>query len=151
MAEVVVPEIDDLYYHQHLVEDPKTMSFSKPISFGREKWEEFYKREVDRDPSEKFLAYIFCDACMDFTGEISYKYDENVGGFLSFILIDANHRRDGYGKEALRLLKIEASNNDIHKFYALLDKNNNDGKGFVEKMGYELIDDKDKLLYMLDF
>ena len=58
MAEVVVPEIDDLYYHQHLVEDPKTMSFSKPISFEKEKWEAFYKEEVDRDPSEKFLAYL---------------------------------------------------------------------------------------------
>ena len=104
MAEVVVPEIDDLYYHKRLVENPKTMSFSEPISFGEEKWEAFYKAEVDRDPSEKFLAYIFCDDCMDFTGEISYKYDEEVGGFLSFILIEAKHRHDGYGKEALRLL-----------------------------------------------
>lgn len=151
MAELIVPTVEELSYHKKLVESPKTMSFSAPIEFPEEKWEEFYKEEVDRDPSERFLAYIFCDGCMDFTGEVSYRYDEEYQGYMAFVLIEKKYRNDGYGEEGLRLLKKEAKNNDIDKFYVRLDKENEAAIRFVEKMGFELIDDKDKLMYLLDF
>lgn len=153
MAFLIVPEKEELSFRKKLHESKGTMAYAHGTeAFPENQWDDFYHRYVQADPKDEMYRLVFCDGCMQFTAETSWKKDPELNGYLLDILVKGDMRREGYGEEALRLMKGEAISHDIHTFYARVTSDNQDGMKFLEHEGFQKIrEEHDKVLYRLDF
>lgn len=153
MAFLIVPEKEELSFRKKLHESKKTMAFAHQTEeFPETEWDDFYQKHVQADPKDELYRLLFCDGCMAFTAETSWKKDPELNGYVLNILVKGDMRREGYGKESLRLMKGEAISHGIHTFYAKVAPDNTDAQKFLEHEGFQKIKEgKDTLLYRLDF
>ncbi len=136
MALLIKPEIDELAYRRKLLASDKTMAFAGgPRSFEKEEWQTFYDACVDTDPAQSFYGFVFCRSCNDFTGSASYAVDPETGECRIFILIHGSHRKEGYGRWAVRLLKEKAAENHIRSLHAYV-RREWQADGFLKKTGF---------------
>ena len=111
-----IPALDELWYRQQLMEDPKTMSYNKGcapfegydsktgcIAFPKEEWQSWYEYFIDSEP-ERFYAYIVRLEDGTFLGEVNVHKNESAGWYETGIVLEAKYRGMGYAEEALRLL-----------------------------------------------
>lgn len=153
MAFLIVPEKEELAFRQKLHESRNTMAFAHGTdAFPKSEWDSFYHKHVQADPKDELYRLLFCDGCMAFTAETSWKKDPDLNGYLLNILVKGDMRREGYGRETLRLMKGEAISHGIHSFYARTTSDNTDAEKFLEKEGFRKIrEENDAVLWKLDF
>ncbi len=152
MARLIVPELNELNYRKKLLEHKGTMAFHHgTIPFPKEEWQEFYHEWVNQDQAQKYFAYIYCGGCEDFTGMVSYCYDEELKGHVIDVLIEKSRRRCGYGTSGIRLMKDVARQNQISRFIAPLPKDS-EAIPFLEKNGFQKDHETDhSAVYVLNF
>lgn len=152
MARLIVPELQEMKYRKILLENKGTMAFHNgTIPFPEEEWQGFYREWVGQDPSRKYFAYIYCGGCEDFTGMVSYRYDEDQDGHVIDVLVEKSRRRCGYGTSGIRLMKDIAKQNHISRFIAPLPKGS-EAVPFLEKNGFQKDrETDDSVIYILNF
>lgn len=110
-----VPKIEELDYRKHLLADKPTMSYNHAyggtIDFNESKWQDWYERWMN--DATRFYAYIKIQDY--YVGEVAYHLEGDK--VLCDVLIEAQYRRLGYGKQALSLLEEVAKNNKIKELY----------------------------------
>lgn len=97
-----VPNKDELRFIKELWEDPETMlEVGGPISWEWHKYEEWFKNRIRLNPNNHYYCLIF-NFDDQLVGEVSYRLidQEKMIGAQN-IKIKANHRRNGYAKDAL--------------------------------------------------
>ena len=153
MAFLIVPEKEELSFRKKLHESKKTMAYAHGTeSFPEKDWDSFYAKNVQADPKDELYRLVFCDGCMEFTAETSWKKDPELNGYLLDILVKGDMRREGYGQESLRLMKGEAISYGIHTFYAKITPDNTDARKFLEHEGFQKQkEENNTVLYRLDF
>lgn len=152
MARLIVPELNELNYRKKLLENRGTMAFRNGIiPFPKEEWSSFHQEWVGQDPGRKYFAYIYCGGCEDFTGMVSYCYDEELAGHVIDVLVEKSRRRCGYGTSGISLIKDIARQNHISRFIAPLPKDS-EAIPFLEKNGFQKDhESEDSVVYVLDF
>lgn len=81
--------------------------------FQKEDWPAFYDHDVEADVKERVYRYIFCPKCNDFTGEVSWQYNQERNRYEIYILVSSSMRLEGYGRKGINLLKQMAAENGI--------------------------------------
>ena len=112
------PHFDDLWFRQHLLSDPDTMSYNHAwggtIQFTEEKWKDWFDRWIANPSGERFYRYVTLDRSRVFIGEAAWHHDTERDLWLADIIIYYRHRGHGYGYAALKLLCNEAKKKGIH-------------------------------------
>lgn len=128
MLEMFRPDIEDLWFKEELLSDEETMSYNYDyggcIPFPKEKWNSWYERWLKDDDGRHFYRYLRESDTGGFIGEIAYHYDEELGMYLADIIIHAEYRGKGYGRQGLQLLCTAAKDNGIEVLYDSININN---------------------------
>ena len=119
MLTLYTPSLDDLWFRQRMLEDPKTMAYNRAwggtIPWPREAWQPWYEHWVVHPEGKRFYRYLK-DEDGIFVGEIAYHRDEQ-GMCQADVIVYAPLRGKGYGREGLRLLCQAARKNGIDVLY----------------------------------
>ena len=112
------PTLDDLAYREKWLNDPETMfynhAYGGTIPFPRERWADWYARWIG-DEGECYYRYLRLEDRGEFVGNISYHYDEEFGEYLCEVLISAQYRGRGFGRQGLALLCEAARVNGVKR------------------------------------
>lgn len=122
MLKLHIPTFEELNYRESLLKDPSTMEYNSGydlgmpnydintgcIDFNKDYHESWYSRWVNVD--KKFYAYLLDETTNNFIGEVSFRFDDDLDGYMIGITIEAKHRGKGYSKEGLKLLCEKAFN-----------------------------------------
>lgn len=113
------PLPQDMWFRQKLLADEQTMTYNHAwggtIDFPQERWKSWYSRWVNGRDNERFYRYVTADS--EFVGETAYHFDKELGVYLADVIIHAEKRGRGYGKQALLLLCESAGQNGVTKLF----------------------------------
>lgn len=112
-----VPDYEELWYRQRLMQDPDTMGYNKGyelnftgyeketgcIAFPEADWADWYAYFIGQEP-RRFYAYIVRETDGAFIGEVNVHKNQSSSWYEMGIVLEAKYRGKGYAKEALRLL-----------------------------------------------
>lgn len=114
------PQLSDLWFRQKMLADEDTMSYNRAwggtVSFPREVWEEWYSRWLSGTDGRRFYRCVKNEKG-DFVGEIAYRYDDELHGYVLNVIICSEYRGLGYGSEALEALINAARESGISEVY----------------------------------
>lgn len=113
-----IPQCQDLWYRQKLLNDPDTMSYNKGynidcegyhkdtgcIDFPEERWQEWYSWWCINQEPKRFYAYITLSDNGVFIGEVNLHKNDTAPWHEMGIVLKAEYRGQGYSDEALKLL-----------------------------------------------
>ena len=112
------PQLNDLALREAWLNDPETMSYNHAyggtIAFPRERWADWYARWIG-DEGERYYRYLRLGDGGEFVGNISYHYDEAFGEYMCEVLISAQYRGRGFGRQGLALLCEAAKANGVKR------------------------------------
>ena len=130
-----VPSVRELGYREKILSDPDTMSYNRGydlgfegyhrdtgcIDFPESEWQDWHAWFIGREP-ERFYAYVQKREDSAFVGEVNLHRNRDAQYDMG-IVIEAGHRGNGYGEEALGLLlqyafetmKADAVRNDFEE------------------------------------
>lgn len=116
------PGLEDLWFREKLMNDPKTMSYNEAwggtIPFPKEKWNDWYDRWIiHRGGNKRYYRYLLDTENDEFVGEIAYHLDSEKNIYLASIIIYSEYRGKGYGKSGLSLLCQAAKENGCIELY----------------------------------
>lgn len=121
MLQLYIPKYEDLFFRQKLISDPKTMSYNQKwggtIDFPKEVWQDWYDWWLVNHENKRFYRYLQETETNSFVGEIAYHYDEDIALYIADVIVLAEYRGNGYGKEGLRLLCDAAKENGVKVLY----------------------------------
>ena len=113
------PALDELDFRQRLLSDPETMAYNHAyggtIDFPRARWEDWYARWVENGAGERFYRYLYHTAGRTFVGEAAYHYDSEFGACVCDVLVSAEYRGRGFGRQGLELLCGAARENGVKR------------------------------------
>lgn len=113
------PKLDELGFRQRLLGDRSTMSYNHAyggtIPFPEDRWTDWYVKWVENATGERFYRYLFDKAGQVFVGEAAYHYDEEFGSYICDVLISAQCRGRGFGRQGLALLCAVAKANGVKR------------------------------------
>ncbi len=131
-----IPEYNELWYRQKIMQDPDTMSYNKGydmdfdgydketgcIAFPEREWADWYDYFVGNEP-ERFYAYVVRKSDGEFIGEVNVHKSKYNNWYEMGIVLEAKYRGNGYSSEALWLLlqhafedmNAEAVHNDFEE------------------------------------
>ena len=121
MGEITLhrPSLDELGFRQSLLGDAETMAYNHAyggaISFPQERWADWYARWVEAGPDERFYRYLYHKESGQFVGEAAYRYDGEFDGYVCDVLVSAQHRGQGFGRQGLALLCAAAKENGVKR------------------------------------
>lgn len=108
------PGLQELSFRQRLLGDPVTMAYNHAyggtIAFPRERWADWYRRWVEA-PDRRFYRYLSAEGA--FVGETAYHWDEELDGYVCDVIVLAECRGRGYGRQGLELLCGAAKANGV--------------------------------------
>ncbi len=137
MLELYIPKLSELWFRQKMLEDPATMSYNQgyggTIAFPEERWDGWYQRWIQQCDGTRYYRYLRDGN--DFVGEIAFHLEG--GRWLADVLIDAEKRGRGYGREGLRLLIAEAEKSGIEELCDNIASDNGAGIALFKAMGFE--------------
>ena len=112
-----IPAFAELAFRQQLLADADTMQYNHAyggtISFPPERWEYWYQRWILDSSDNYFYRYVFDEALGQYVGEVAYHLDTDTDDYLCDVLIHAQYRHRGYGRQALQLLCDAARENGV--------------------------------------
>lgn len=117
MEKVVLyqPALEELNLRQRLLADPKTMAYNHAyggtIDFPKDRWEDWYARWVEDGTGDRFYRYLRRESDGKLVGEAAYYYDKTLGEYVCDVLVAAQYRGRGYGRQGLELLCAAAKEN----------------------------------------
>lgn len=113
------PQLAELDFRKSCLGDPETMSYNHSyggtIDFPRECWTDWYARWVEGETGERFYRYLCLEASQTFVGEAAYYYDGEFGEYICDVLISAQYRGQGFGRQGLDLLCAAARENGVKR------------------------------------
>lgn len=112
-----IPEYDELWYRQKIMEDPETMDYNKGydmdfegydrstgcIAFPKQEWADWYDYFINQEP-ECFYAYIARESDGRFIGEVNVHMSDDNDWYEMGIVLEGKYRGKGYAVAALKLL-----------------------------------------------
>ena len=115
--ELYVPEPEDLWFYQKMMNDPATMSYNAGLDLSFDGYHrdtgcidypddvlpDWYNRWIGKEP-ERFFAYIRRCEDGEWIGDVHFRYDPEKDWHDMGILIFAPYRGRGYATGALKLL-----------------------------------------------
>lgn len=111
------PEFSELWFRQELLADPETMAYNHAwggtVCFPPERWEKWYCRWLGGD-ARYFYRYLK-NAEGKFVGEAAYHFEDSR--FLCDVIILAQERGKGYGRNGLELLCRAAKERGLTEVY----------------------------------
>ena len=114
------PSLEDLWFRQKMMADPKTMSYNHAwggtIPFPKEEWHDWYDFWIVKHESKRYYRYLK-DNTGRFIGEISYHYDNERNIYVTDVIVYALYRGKGYGGIGLNLLCSAAKKNGVDVLY----------------------------------
>lgn len=119
MEKVVLycPRLEELDFRRALLADPETMAYNHAyggvIDFSRERWADWYGRWVENRAGERFYRYLRRESDGTPLGEAAYRYDNEFGEYICDVLVAAQYRGRGYGRQGLELLCAAAKENGV--------------------------------------
>ena len=132
------PLVEDLWFKEKLMNDEETMSYNHAwggtIPFPKEKWKVWYDKWLINHENKRYYRYVKENDV--FIGEIAYHFDEERKIYIADVIIYADYRGRGYGKEALMLLCKQAKENGVQELYDDIAIDNPSVSLFV-KCGFE--------------
>ena len=115
------PTLSELWFREKFMGDPETMSYNHAwggvIPFPREQWKSWYERWLVRHEDKRFYRYLKDAETGLFVGEIAYHLDEGRNIWLADVIVAAEYRGRGFGREGLRLLCRAAAERGIETLY----------------------------------
>ena len=113
------PELEELSIRSRLLSDPETMQYNHAyggtIDFPRERWADWYARWLEGRMGAHFYRYLCHEESGAFVGEAAYHYDGAFGEYLCDVLVSAQYRGRGFGRQGLELLCEAARENGIKR------------------------------------
>lgn len=113
------PSLEELSFRRSLLSDPDTMAYNRAwggtIDFPRERWADWYKRWLEDASGARFYRYLYDPQLGTFVGEAAYHLDEELGGYVSDVIVSARYRGRGYGAQGLALLCQAAKANGVSR------------------------------------
>ena len=114
------PSLEDLWFRQEMMADPKTMSYNHAwggtIPFPKEEWHDWYDFWIVHHENKRYYRYLK-DNRGRFIGEIAYHYDSNRNLYIADVIVYAPYRGKGYGGAGLDLLCNVAKQNGVDVLY----------------------------------
>ena len=111
------PELSDLWFREHFMNDPETMSYNNAwggtIPFPETDWAEWYDRWLIHHDNKRFYRYLKDSDTDMFVGEAAYHYDEARKIWLADVIVASAYRGHGYGTQGLHLLCQAAATHHI--------------------------------------
>ena len=105
-----IPYHKDGWFYVKMISDPKTMAYNATwfppngcIPNAQEEWEKIYS-SWNIPNSKKFYAYLRRITDGEFVGDVNYHYNAEQDWYDMGIVIYADERGKGYGKQGLQLL-----------------------------------------------
>ena len=112
--ELYVPCREDGWFYVRLMSDPATMSYNSPwfppdgcIPDPESGWNDILSGWIGREP-ERFYAFLRRKPDGAFVGDVNYHRNHELDRHDMGIVIFAQERGKGYGKQGLRLLLDKA-------------------------------------------
>jgi GNAT superfamily N-acetyltransferase len=130
MPDLMIPEDDELDFHEHMLENKSSVRNIRIIP-GQDpaEWKEHWQ---DEDTSDMCYRLVYCSGCGYFVGDTGYRrIDETVADLWLMVLGDM--RRDGYGSAVLKLMGKLAKKNGIEQFRVILQKDHPDLSFFTNR------------------
>ncbi|MBQ6602226.1 MAG: GNAT family N-acetyltransferase [Eubacterium sp.] len=111
------PKLKELWFRQKFMSDEDTMSYNHvwggTIPFPESDWEDWYEHWLVNHGNNRFYRYLADTKNGTFVGEAAYHFDEKRKFFLADVIVAAEYRGKGYGREGLRLLCDAAKANGV--------------------------------------
>lgn len=111
------PKMGELDARERWLGDPETMAYNHAyggtISFPRERWADWYARWLEDGAEKRFFRYLRREVDGIFVGCVSYHYDGEFGAYLCEVLVAAQYRGRGYGRQGLDLLCKAAKEHSV--------------------------------------
>ena len=105
-----IPRPEDGWFYVKMLSDPGTMAYNAPwfppdgcIPDAPSRWQDITASWIGREPL-RFYAYLQRTADGVFIGDVNYHYSPENNWWDMGIVIHAQERGKGYGKEGLLLL-----------------------------------------------
>lgn len=121
MLKLYKPQLEDLWFREALMNDPETMSYNRAwggtIPFPKEKWSDWYRKWITEPEGKRFYRYLLWQETNQFVGEIAYHFDHLNNIYIANIIVCAQYRCRGYGREGLKLLCDAAKSNGVTMLY----------------------------------
>lgn len=121
MGEIALfrPELEDLGFRQKMLGDSQTMAYNHAyggtILFPRDKWADWYAWWVEDRTGKRFYRYLCHKDSREFVGEAAYYYDGEFDGYICDVLVSAQYRGRGFGRQGLALLCAAAKENGVER------------------------------------
>ena len=119
MLELVVPELEDMWFRESLLADEETMSYNHAwggtIPFPKERWQEWYDYWIINHENKRYYRYLKNEN--EFVGEIAYHYDSKYDGYVADVIVFSKYRGKGYGTIGLEMLCAKAKENGVTILY----------------------------------
>ena len=123
--ELYVPMIDDLWFRQQCMSDPKTMSYNAGydvgyygyhyetgcIDFPEEKWEEWIAGKLKN--TNFFYAYILDNEAERFVGYVNFDMNPDTKKATMGIVVKSEYQGQGYMRPAMDLLVRKAKEKGV--------------------------------------
>lgn len=115
--ELYVPKLEELWFYQQMLSDPKTMSYNANwdvsysgyhretgcIDFPESEWAEWYDCWIGQEP-KRFYAYIKRSSDGAWIGDVNFHYTPEKDWWDMGIVMYAPYRGMGYAVPALMLM-----------------------------------------------
>ncbi|MBO4888097.1 MAG: GNAT family N-acetyltransferase [Firmicutes bacterium] len=121
MLELYKPRVEDLWFREKMLSDEETMSYNHAwggtIPFPESEWKSWHEYWVLCDDGKRFYRYLKDADSGEFVGEIAYHFDNERMIWLADVIVIADQRGKGYGKQGLKILCELAAKNGIENLY----------------------------------
>ena len=111
------PRREELDFRRSLLADEETMAYNHAyggtISFSQERWADWYARWLEDGAGERFYRYLRHEESGAFVGEAAYHYDGEFDEYICDVLVAAQYRGRGFGRQGLALLCAAAKENGV--------------------------------------
>lgn len=115
MLELRKPQINELDFRRQLLKDKTTMAFNisngGTVDFPKKIWKQWYQLWMNNE--DYYYAYIYDHDIDQYIGEVSYYFEPEYNEYVLNIIIHAQFRKCGKGKEAIMMLCQKAKENGI--------------------------------------
>lgn len=140
MLQLYRPSLDELWFREELLSDPATMEYNRAwggaVPFPRERWAEWYKLWLGS--ADRFYRYLLDSDNGRFVGECAFHRDYDRQIYLADVIVKAEERGRGLGRQGLRLLCSEAKKRGLVFLYDDIAADNPSAKLFLSE-GFEKV------------